>query len=635
MPKTSLFDELVDQYKLEKYLGQNSVTDMYEAFDVDENRTVIVEILLPHLSQHKAYRQRFAQKLRRVTQLKHPHIAQVLQVGDTPTRGRPYFAREKVESYPLRERMQLLFAQSTPVNSIYALKLVRQLAESLALAERLEIFHHDLQPDKVLLKSDGTVVLTDLGIPQIQESVKNGHPFQLNPRYWSPEQAQEKEMTARSHVYSMGVILFELLTGTLPEAPTTFWQTVKSSPLPSGKTELEKLRTDLSTETYNLVRRMLLPPPWARFQNSNELIEAIDEAIKAEEYLVQAGAAVRGGAFGDLWVKVAVPLTLILIASIVGLVLLLRGRGDDQTPAVAQATSNSVGVGQSDATATDEQPTSTPTIAMSASAPAPTDTAVSNASITQTNPVDGQQFGAEDIIQFQWTWPVGLTANESFIIQISDGNQEYILREVNLPVSGENYSASVSSIDFPNGSGSYQWQVVLTENGIPVQQSQQRRIDVTVPATRTPTPTELLTPTPEPSSTSQPSPTPLPAVRVIVSSASLREGPGLNYDVIMYLQEGDVVTVIGVNRTDGNWYNVFTQGGILGWLAISVAGPANDSDLTAVPTAATIPPSPTPTNTPTPTPTLTPSPVPTTSGGGGGGQPQPPQPATKTPPPPP
>ena len=136
---SNLYDQLIDQYKLEAHINQTAITDLYRAFDLDENRSVAVEILLPTFNNKKQFVEQFIDKMNKVAQLKHPNIAQVHQIGLTPNQ-RPYIARDLVDGITLRERLSQLSQQTTPANNIYALKIVRQLAEALELAERLDLF---------------------------------------------------------------------------------------------------------------------------------------------------------------------------------------------------------------------------------------------------------------------------------------------------------------------------------------------------------------------------------------------------------------------------------------------------------------------------------------------------------------
>ena len=280
---SNLYDQLIDQYKLEAHINQTAITDLYRAFDVDENRAVAVEILLPTFNNKKQFVEQFIDKMNKVAQLKHPNIAQVYQIGLT-SNDRPYIARDLVDGITLSERLTQLSQQSAPANSIYALKIVRQLAEALELAERLELYHYHLAPDNIMLKQDGTVVLVDLGVPATENG--SAAQFSLNASYVAPEQLQGKTVDSRSQIYSLGVLLYKILTGDLPDEPGSFWQTFSQALKPQNST-LELYRPDLSSQTYTLIDKSLRVQPWGRYGSIKEFLEAVNEALQNERMLIQ------------------------------------------------------------------------------------------------------------------------------------------------------------------------------------------------------------------------------------------------------------------------------------------------------------------------------------------------------------
>ena len=184
----------------------------------------------------------------------------------------------------------------------------------------------------------------------------------------------------------------------------------------------------------------------------------------------------------------------------------------------------------------------------------------------------------------------------------------------------------------------FEWQVVLqdlaTNRDVATSDNQQIFIKP-APATPTFTPSPTATATP----TSTNSPTPIPQIEIVLSSGSLRQGPGTIYPILRFLFQGDVVAVLAKDSLEGEWYNVILDDGTRGWIAASVSRLLDENSINNIPIAATIPPRPTntPTSTPTNTPTATVTSTPGFSGGGddGGGNPQPTTQPTFTPPPPP
>ena len=641
MTKSTLFDQLIDQYKLQEHVAQQSVTDLYLAHDVDENRTVALEIMLPHYARNPEFVERFERKMRKVGQLNHPNIAKVLQVGIAPT-NRPYITREYIEDYSLAERLAQLKQQKSPVNSIYALKLVRQIAETLALAERLEIFHYALRPENIMLKLDGTIVMVDLGVPTLPDRFSANHRRNQAEKfdYFPPEQIEENKINSQSHVYSIGAILYELLVGQPPPAPTSLWSSLTRQ-VTGEKTALEKARPDLSPVTYGLVDKCLRRQTWSRYQKIEDLIDAIDDAIRVEKIQISGNGAVAAERSSlrarAQWLLV--PTVALVACAALGLFAIRLRDGQGTAPAPT-GLANNVGGGLPSPAGQSVEATTTPTATVT-----PEVTAMPEAVEIQTlAPEPDSQFEPGATIVFRWTWSPDLETDQQFAVFVSSDldDEQHRVGTISEPADGGVYWLDAATVDFDGATGDYRWYVALqnTETDEVIAESiwQNFRLAELVTA-----PAETITPSATPLPTVTLTPTPRPEVRVIVSSGSLRTGPGTHYNILRFLWDGDVVLVIGKDPRD-EWYNVRLPDGMTGWLAVSVSEPINETAamaMTAVPTAATIPASPTPTNTPTPTPTNTPTITPTAtstlpppSNGGGGEEPPPTEaPPTEAPPP--
>ncbi len=219
---------------------------MYQAYDVDDDRLVRLDVVHAGLAEDSAFAGQFISRARALAQVRHSNIAPILHVGKT-TGGAPYVTQAASDGSPLSHRLEQLAQRTTPVNSIYALKLIRQLADALLLAERLEIFHYDLQPDNVLLKNvtrptDDSVVLIDLFIPA-ERPTRAAPEDTPNAAYLSPEQRAGRAVTAPSHVYSLGAMLYRLLAGHLPGGSVSMGDTVINRTF-GRATALERERGD-------------------------------------------------------------------------------------------------------------------------------------------------------------------------------------------------------------------------------------------------------------------------------------------------------------------------------------------------------------------------------------------------------
>jgi serine/threonine protein kinase len=617
---SNLYDQLIDQYKLEAHINQTAVTDLYRAFDVDENRAVAVEILLPTFNNKKQFADLFVAKMTKVAQLKHPNIAQIYQIGLTPNK-RPYVARDLVEGITLRERLIQLSQQSTPANTIYALKIVRQLAEALELAERLDLYHYYLSPETVQLKQDGTVVLVDLGVPAVENGMAAKVTLPLEDEaYIAPEQKQGKPIDSRSQIYSMAVILYEILTSELPAEPVSYWETITQGIVPKNTT-LEQKRPDLSRETYDLVEKNLRIQPWGRHRTIKEFLDAVIEALQSERLLIQARGetavltppAPRRSRVGFALAIVAV---MACFAS-AGIWALMNMPEPEPTPPAIAVDSSTPG---------DSLPS--PTLVLTSEGAAGQATATPPAAASPTlgtidiiAPADETEFEAGGTAIFRWTWSGELQENQQFSVYLLTENGRSLLGTVTTPTSDGSYS--LQTLLPENSNPPSEWQIVLEDlnTNRNIAASSNRRINIKpAPATPTFTPTPTATET----STATSSPTPIPQVQIAVSSASLRQGPGTDFPIMRYLYEGDVVAVLAKDTPAGQWYNVLLDDGSRGWLASIAVRPVDETSMNSVGIAVTLPARPTSTPTPTPTNTPTPTSTPTIVPGGGGSNPPPP-----------
>ena len=380
MAVASLFEDLLDQYKIEQHIARKRYTDLFQAYDVDDDRQVRIDTLRPEFAGESSFAGRFVNRARALAQVRHPNIAPILHIGKVAG-GAPYVAQAAVDGYSLTHRLEQLDQRNSPVNPIYAHKLIRQLADALILGERLELFHYDLQPDNVLLKNvtlptDDTVVLIDLFVPAERQS-RAGHADDGSGggEYLSPEQRAGKEVTAASQVYSLGVLLYRLLAGHMPPRPVRRQDTLLNR-LFGRSTFLERERGDLTPATYSVIERSLNKDPRARYQTIEAFAATLDGALAAEES--------RPGAVGDrapvvdrrpmAWL---LPVLILALFLTVGAVAIrgLANRGSvsaGPTTALANAMTNQSGAGEVDnspATNTPgptNEPLSSPTLATGA-----------------------------------------------------------------------------------------------------------------------------------------------------------------------------------------------------------------------------------------------------------------------------
>jgi len=263
----------IGRYQLLAKLGEGAMATVYRAHDPSIDRPLVLKFLHSDLCAVPEYRTRFLREARAAGVLAHPNLVTIYDVGEIE--GRPYIAMEVLEGGPLNEKMTA--GQGMPVRDV--LQMGMQIANGLDYAHSRGIFHRDIKPSNILQVGDGrTVKIADFGIAQV-ESLAAADQTRAGtiigtPHYMSPEQATGARVDGRSDLFSVGVMLYQLLTGVRPfEADsmvTLIYRIAKEEPKP-----LNELRADIPPALRRIVERCLAKSPEARFQNGRELADAL------------------------------------------------------------------------------------------------------------------------------------------------------------------------------------------------------------------------------------------------------------------------------------------------------------------------------------------------------------------------
>ncbi len=271
----------VPGYRLHKRLGKGGMAEVYLATQLSLDREVAIKVLLR--TEDAAFTERFIQEGHIVASLRHPAIITIHDIGQIDD-GRHYLAMEYIGGGDLAQHRGIVFSPSR------ALDIVRQLAGGLAVVHDGGLVHRDVKPANILFRDDSSVVLTDFGVAKAVELDNELTHFGIavgSPAYSSPEQAQCLPLGARSDIYSLGVILAEMLIGTNPFRATSYPQTVLNHvqmPTPELPPALAPYQA--------LLDRMLAKQPDDRFSNCRELLEAIDTLTEPDMDLTRIAPAV-------------------------------------------------------------------------------------------------------------------------------------------------------------------------------------------------------------------------------------------------------------------------------------------------------------------------------------------------------
>jgi eukaryotic-like serine/threonine-protein kinase len=200
------------RYRVEDVLGRGGMASVYLARDEELERPVAVKVLAEHLADQPEFHDRFLREARLAAQLSHPNIVQVFDVGEE--NGSPFIVMECVEGSTLAQELN----ERGPLEPDEVVDLALQICGGLEHAHAAGLVHRDIKPQNLLLRPDGTVKIADFGIARAAETTRLTQMGSVlgTAAYLSPEQALGEEVTAAVDLYSLGCVLYELLTGRTP-----------------------------------------------------------------------------------------------------------------------------------------------------------------------------------------------------------------------------------------------------------------------------------------------------------------------------------------------------------------------------------------------------------------------------------
>jgi eukaryotic-like serine/threonine-protein kinase len=262
---------LTDHYRIERELGRGGMAVVYLAQDLRHDRPVALKVLLPELAATLGP-ERFQREIRLAARLQHPHILTVHDSGEAG--GRLWFTMPFVEGESLRDRLRR--ERQLPVED--ALRIAREAAAALDYAHRHGVVHRDIKPENILLTADGDTLVADFGIARAlggEDGLTQTGLAIGTPAYMSPEQASgDKAIDARTDIYSLGAVLYEMLAGEVPyTGPTAQAIIMKrfAEPVPS----VRRLRPNVPEGMDQAIRRALAPLAADRFASAGELARAL------------------------------------------------------------------------------------------------------------------------------------------------------------------------------------------------------------------------------------------------------------------------------------------------------------------------------------------------------------------------
>ena len=265
---------IAGRYELLELIGKGGMSSVYKAHDRLLDRQIAVKILHPHFTEDEEYVERFRREARSVAQLSHPNIVTVIDRGEDE--GRQYIVFEYVEG----ENLKQLLERTGPMPVTDALELAVQMGRALAFAHSRGLVHRDVKPQNVLLNADGQAKMTDFGIARsvdVQGVTITGTVLGTS-EYIAPEQARGQQVDSQTDVYSLGVVLYELLAGGVPYEGETFVTVALkhvNEPLPSV---LDR-RPDVPPRVAMAVERAMAKSPDDRFGSMNAFVDELQACL--------------------------------------------------------------------------------------------------------------------------------------------------------------------------------------------------------------------------------------------------------------------------------------------------------------------------------------------------------------------
>jgi serine/threonine-protein kinase len=268
---------LSGRYKLEAKLGSGGMSTVYLAKDSTLDRDVAVKVMHREMSEQADQLERFRQEARAVAKLSHPNVVAVIDAGEDG--GHPYIVFEYVEGETLKQRIARVGALDAQEALAYAIEIAR----GLTVAHGRNMVHRDIKPQNVLIDAEGRAKLTDFGISrQLEQDGMTATGRVLGTTdYVAPEQAMGHPVDPRSDIYSLGVVLYEMLTGQVPfSADSQVGVAMKhvNEELP----DVQQRRPEISAAAALVVERATAKDPSERYQRVGEMIEDLSTALEVE-----------------------------------------------------------------------------------------------------------------------------------------------------------------------------------------------------------------------------------------------------------------------------------------------------------------------------------------------------------------
>lgn len=264
-------DKIANRYVIKKMIGQGGMADVYLAYDEILGRDVAVKVLRTRLANDSQTLVRFIREASAARKLSHPNVVEIYDVGECGDIN--YIVMEYVEGMTLKE----LISHTGPLSASQAIGIMKKLTAAVMEAHANNIIHRDIKPQNVLVSKDGQIKIADFGIALAADSVAltRNNAVMGSSHYLAPESAAGLIPDFRIDIYSLGIVFFELLCGSVPftgQSPAQIALKHMQDPLPS----IQPYNRTVTQGIENVVIKAAAKNPAERYQSAAELMEALD-----------------------------------------------------------------------------------------------------------------------------------------------------------------------------------------------------------------------------------------------------------------------------------------------------------------------------------------------------------------------
>jgi serine/threonine protein kinase len=271
----STLHQSLGRYLIEAEIGRGAMGVVYRAYDPQIGRQVAIKTISltgQEFADQQEYRARFLREVRAAGRLSHPGVVTIFDAGQDPEIQEPYLVMEYVTGEPLSR----ILARQRKLNMPLALQYAQEIAEALDYAHNQGVVHRDIKPANILITEDGHAKIADFGVAWLRHEITQIGEVVGSPAYMAPEQMSGKQGDARSDLFSLGVVLYSMITGFRPfqgnSAKTVVFKVMNIDPVP-----VTSFQTEVSPELDAIVSRAIAKDPEDRYPSGAALARAIQK----------------------------------------------------------------------------------------------------------------------------------------------------------------------------------------------------------------------------------------------------------------------------------------------------------------------------------------------------------------------